>query len=900
MEFLLTAMTSNQIRSAFLDFFTSRGHTLVESSPVVPHNDPTLLFANAGMNQFKQVFIGMETRHYSRATSCQKCIRAGGKHNDLDNVGKTPRHHTFFEMLGNFSFGDYFKADAIAFAWELLTSVYALPKQHLWVSVFDQDDDAELLWKKFIPAHRIVRLGKKDNFWEMGDTGPCGPCSEIHLDLRSFFGSANPHSLTFDDSATLELWNLVFMQFNRRDDGSTEPLPKPCIDTGAGLERLASVLQGVHSNYESDLFAPLINAVEKLSGVPYTPLELFGPRPMTDAEIDAGMPHRVIADHIRAVAFALADGAVFSNEGRGYVLRRILRRAVRYGRRIGIQKPFLADLVHVLDNILGAHYTSLHERKNHIEMLITAEEERFAETLNKGLELFQHVVAHSDPSRKTLSGADAFKLHDTYGFPLDITQDMAREIGWLVDTAGFEQCLRAQRERAKAARNVAGPRLQKVYEQLYDDLGDTTFIGYTSLTARSLVTALLDENGARCTELPAGASGVVIVDHTPFYGESGGQAGDTGTLQLCGSASPPVPVLNVSRPTHNLFAHHIAPLPAPLRVGDTVLLAVEPSQREAIMRHHTATHLLHAALHSVVGKHATQTGSSVTPERLRFDFHHHTAISPVDIEKIETFVNQAIVRDLPVQIIETTIDDARKAGAMMLFDEKYGAHVRMVKISDISCELCGGTHAPSTGSLGAFLITSESAIAAGVRRIEALCGLAALREIQRQRALLRGVAQSLNVKDTDLPARIEKLHDEIKHLQKKLKDARSSGSGDIARKALQNAQKFNGAQLVIANIGEAEPSAVLAVGDQLKAKLPHYIIVLGAHHEGKCSISVHMSDDQVKAGLHAGKLVKALSPLIGGGGGGRPNSAQAGGSHPDKLDDALSAVPALLSSLFHL
>lgn len=891
-------MTSSQIRSTFLDFFTSRGHTLVESSPVVPHNDPTLLFANAGMNQFKQVFIGMDTRSYTRATSCQKCIRAGGKHNDLDNVGKTPRHHTFFEMLGNFSFGDYFKADAIAFAWELLTSVYGLPKQHLWVSVFEQDDEAEQLWKKFIPAHRIVRLGKKDNFWEMGDTGPCGPCTEIHLDLRSFFGGAKPDTLAFDDNATLELWNLVFMQFNRREDGSTDKLPKPSVDTGAGLERITSVLQGVHSNYESDLFAPLIAAVEQLSGVRYTPLEMFGPRPMTEAEIDAGMPHRVIADHIRAVAFALGDSAVFSNEGRGYVLRRILRRAVRYGRRLGIQKPFLADLVDVLDRQLGAQYPALRERKNHIEMLITGEEERFEETLNKGIELFEQVVARSDAARKTVCGADAFKLYDTYGFPLDITQDMAREIGWQVDIAGFEESLRAQRERAKAARTVAGPRLQKVHEQLYEELGDTVFTGYTSLSERTTVTALVDEQGARCTELPAGACGVVIVNQTPFYGESGGQVGDTGTLRLADASCAPAQVLNVTRPTHNLFAHHVGALPAPLRVGDAVLLEVDRAQREAIMRHHTATHLLHAALHTVVGKHATQTGSAVTPERLRFDFHHHTAIAPVDIEKIETLVNQTIVRDLPVQIVETTLDEARAAGAMMLFDEKYSARVRMVKVDGVSCELCGGTHAHSTGFIGAFLITSESAIAAGVRRIEAVCGLAALREIQRQRSLLRTAAQAMNVKDEDLPARIEKLHDEIKQLQKKLKDARSSGSGDVAGKALQSAQDFHGAKLVIANIGEAEPSALLAVGDQLKAKLAHYIIILGARHEGKCSISVQMSDDQVKAGRHAGKLVKELANIVGGGGGGRPNSAQAGGTQPEKLDAALAAVPSLLTTLF--
>ncbi|MCX7847720.1 MAG: alanine--tRNA ligase [bacterium] len=891
-------MTSADIRSAFLSFFTARGHTLVDSSPVVPHNDPTLLFANAGMNQFKHVFIGIESRPYSRATSCQKCIRAGGKHNDLDNVGKTPRHHTFFEMLGNFSFGDYFKADAISFAWELLTKTFALPPHHLWVTVFEDDDEAERLWAQFMPAHRIIRLGKKDNFWEMGDTGPCGPCSEIHLDLRSFFGGAKPDTLPFDDSSTLELWNLVFMQFHRREDGTLDKLPKPSVDTGAGLERLTSILQGVHSNYESDLFSPLIAAVERLSGISYTPLELFGPRPLSEAELDAGMPHRVIADHIRAVAFALADGAVFSNEGRGYVLRRILRRAVRYGRRLGIEKPFLADLVDVLERILGSHYPSLRERSPHIKSLITAEEVRFEETLGKGIELFHEVVARSDPARKVLAGEDAFRLYDTYGFPLDITQDMAREIGWQVDLAGFEECLRSQRQRAKAARAVTGPRLLKVYEDLFAELGDTTFTGYTSLTETAVVTALIDAEGTRTFELPAGSPGVLIVDRTPFYGEAGGQVGDTGALLLPSRNSTPATITHVTRPTHNLFAHHVEPLPFPLRVGDQVLLQVDQPRRQATMRHHTATHLLHAALHAIIGKHATQTGSAVSPERLRFDFHHHTALSPDELERIELFVNEQIVRDLPVTISETTLDQARSAGAIMLFDEKYGARVRMVTIPGVSCELCGGTHAPSTGFLGLFLITSESAIAAGVRRIEALCGLPALREVQRQRALLRRLAQSLNVKDEDLAPRVEKLQDDLRQLQKKLKEARSSNFADFATKALQRATTFHGATLIVANLGEAEPATILAVGDQLKARVPSHIIVLGSQHDDKCHIIAQFSDDQVKAGLHAGTLVKELAKIVGGGGGGRPHTAQAGGSHPEKLDQALNAVPTLLKSLF--
>lgn len=889
-------MTSAQIRSTFLNFFAQRGHTVVESSPVVPHNDPTLLFANAGMNQFKQVFIGIESRPYTRATSCQKCIRAGGKHNDLDNVGKTPRHHTFFEMLGNFSFGDYFKADAIAFAWELLTSVYALPKQHLWVTIFEEDDEAEDLWKRFVPARRIIRLGKKDNFWEMGDTGPCGPCSEIHLDLRSYFGGAKPDALAFDDAGTLELWNLVFMQFNRREDGTMDKLPKPSVDTGAGLERLASILQGVHSNYESDLFAPLIAKVEELSGVRYTPLEIFGPRPMTEAEIDAGMPHRVIADHIRAVAFALADGAVFSNEGRGYVLRRILRRAVRYGRRLGIQKPFLASLVDIVVAQLGSLYPALHERKQHIESLITAEEERFAETLAKGIELFHEVIARSDTRRKVLSGEDAFRLYDTYGFPLDITQDMAREIGWQVDTAAFEECLRVQRERAKAARVVTGPQLEKVYQELYAEFGDTTFTGYSSLSETARVIALVNADGARCDELRAGTTGVLIVDRTPCYGEAGGQVGDTATVRLDGSSAAPARIVNVTRPTHNLFAHHLDTLPFDLRRGDRVILEVDRARREATMRHHTATHLLHAALHAILGKHATQTGSAVSPDRLRFDFHHHAAVSPRELEQIETFVNEQIVRDLPVHISEMSLEEARQAGAIMLFGEKYGARVRVVTIPGVSCELCGGTHAPSTGFIGVFVITAESAIAAGVRRIEALCGLPAVREVQRQRALLRSVAQSLNVKDEDIAARIEKLQDDIKQLQKKLKEARASGSSDLVTKALQRASDFNGTKLVVANLGEVEPAALLAVGDQLKARLPSYIIVLGARHAGKCTLTVQLSEDQVKAGRHAGSLVKELAKIVGGGGGGRPQSAQAGGTQPEKLDEALAAVPTLLSS----
>ncbi|NLF38458.1 alanine--tRNA ligase [bacterium] len=884
-------MNSAQIRTQFLEYFARHGHTVVDSSPVVPRNDPTLLFANAGMNQFKNVFIGLDKRPYTRATSCQECIRAGGKHNDLDNVGKTPRHHTFFEMLGNFSFGDYFKEDAIAFAWELLTKVYGLSPDHLFATVYEEDDEAERLWKKHVAASRIVRLGKKDNFWEMGDVGPCGPCSEIHLHLGAFFGAVKPDQAAFDESECLELWNLVFMQFNRREDGSLDKLPKPSVDTGAGLERVTCALNGQYANYASDLFAPLIGCVVELSGVKYVPLTYPRLHPQTPEQIEAGMPHRVIADHIRAVSFALADGAVFSNEGRGYVLRRILRRAVRYGRRIGIQKPFLADLVDVLDKSLGHQYPALRERKNHVEMLITVEEERFEETLSKGIDLFRDLAARSDAARRQVSGADAFKLYDTYGFPIDITQDMAREMGWTVDEPGFQAALEEQRARAKAARNVAGVTLDKVYEDLYKELGDTTFVGYRSLEAPATIRAIINDNGERCTMLGPGSNGWLVFDQTPFYGESGGQEGDRGEFQISDSR---LQIGDVVRPAHNLFAHRVSVNKGTVAVGDKGTLVVDRASREATMRHHTATHLLHAALHKVLGKHATQAGSSVGPERLRFDFRHHTALSAEQKLQIERIVNEWICRDTPVSIVETTIEDAQKAGAMMLFDEKYGEHVRMIRIDDVSSELCGGTHSPTTGFIGPFCITGESAIAAGVRRIEALCGMPAVHEIQRQRALLHDAASILSASTDELAARIQKLIDENKQLTKKLKEARTGGAGNVVDATLKSAKQVNGATLIVANLGELETDELRAVSDQLRAKLTSYVIVLGAVSADKCTFIAQVSDDQVKAGRHAGNIVKEIARIAGGGGGGKPNSAQAGGKDPSKLDEALDAVEKLV------
>lgn len=885
-------MHANEIRNAFESFFVERGHTNEKSSPVVPLGDPTLLFTNAGMNQFKNVFIGAEKRPYSRATTCQKCIRAGGKHNDLENVGKTPRHHTFFEMLGNFSFGDYFKEDAIAFAWELITNVYDLPAKYLWISVFEEDDEAEKLWKKFVPQSQIIRLGKKDNFWEMGDTGPCGPCSEINIDLRPLFGSADSIA-AFDDDMCLELWNLVFMQYNRQEDGSVQPLPRPSVDTGAGLERLSSVLQNAHSNYETDLFTPLIEKVASLSGVKYTPLECYGNTPMTEKDIDAGMPHRVIADHIRALAFAIADGAVPSNEGRGYVLRRILRRAARYGRRIECEKPFLTELLDPLIHVMGDTYPQLNERKDHIASLICEEEERFSSTLSDGISRFVSLVKSLPDKTKEISGEDAFKLYDTYGFPLDITRDMAEERGLSVDEDGFNSELEKQRERAKAAQSGVSQVVEKVYEDVYVACGDSTFTGYTSLETDTLVSALITEKGDIVNTLSAEESGVMIVDATPFYGTSGGQEGDFGIWH---SSQGKGRIVRATRPVNQMVAHEIIIDEGTLSKGDIITLAVDADNRTATMRHHTATHLFHAALHAVIGTHATQAGSSVNGDRLRFDFHHTSALTIEEKQAIEEHVNALILKDIPVEVEETTLEDAKRSGAMMLFDEKYGDTVRMVRIGEYSCELCGGTHASHTGIIGMFLLVDESSVAAGIRRVEAVCGYAAYEYVRAERAALHSAAAELNCAAQDIPEKIQGLQKENKKLVKKLKNARSVDSAGVAQELKESAKDYNGATLIVGNAGECDAGQLLGIADQLRAGLSSYIIVLGAHTEEKCFFVAQASDDQVAAGIHAGNIVKEIAKITGGGGGGKPNSAQAGGKNPGKLDDALAAVEPLLNT----
>jgi len=904
-------MKSNEIRKIFLEFFEKNKHTFVESSPVVPQNDPTLLFANAGMNQFKNVFVGVDKRPYTRATSCQKCIRAGGKHNDLDNVGKTPRHHTFFEMLGNFSFGDYFKEEAIDFAWELLVKKLGIPKEHLWVSVFEEDDEAETLWKKYMPTARIVRLGKKDNFWEMGNTGPCGPCAEIHIDTRSFFGGCNPSDLSFDDELCLELWNLVFMQFNRHEDGSMEPLPNPSVDTGAGLERLAAVLQNKQSNYETDIFKNLLKKVEELSGVKYVP--------MTPEDTETGMPHRVIADHIRTLAFAISDGAVISNEGRGYVLKRILRRASRFGRRIGIEKPFLTKLLPVLIKDFSEFYPAIKERKDLIEELIKREEEKFAITLSTGIDLFNNIVGNetasntddvtqemteaidsfndiikkSDNKNKVISGADAFKLYDTYGFPLDITQDMAREINYEVDVAGFEKELEKQKERARGARKVAGPKLSKTYNEIYEKSGDSKFVGYSESKTESSIIALLDNDGEVCDSLAENDEGWMIVKETPFYGESGGQEGDTGTVSSKNAAAE---ITDVQRPVHNLFTHKIKIFKGIFKIDDNVNLELNKDYRTAVMRNHTATHLFHAALHNIVSSHATQAGSSVNNKRLRFDFNHHTALTHDEMEEIEKMVNFEIMKNSPVETLETTIEEAKKSGAMMLFDEKYGDTVRLVKIDDYSSELCGGTHVSRTGDIGGFIITNEYAVAAGIRRVEAVCGMEAINEIQSERKILKEASLITNVNPQKLSERIKSLFEENKKLTKQLKSAQSVNPNEFAEKVISAKKEVAGTNLIVANLGELKADDLRKIGDIIKSKLESYVVVFGAKAGEKCVFLSMVSDDQIKAGKHAGNIIREVAKIAGGGGGGKPNMAQAGGKDFNKIDEAIGIVEGIIAN----
>ena len=864
-------MKSAEVRQKFLQFFESKAHAIVASSPLVPGNDPTLLFTNSGMVQFKDVFLGQDRRPYVRATTAQRCVRAGGKHNDLENVGYTARHHTFFEMLGNFSFGDYFKKDAIQYAWDLLTGVYKLPPDRLWVTVYQTDDEAYDIWADVIkvPRERIVRIGDKpggqkyqsDNFWQMADTGPCGPCSEIFYDHGPGIEGGPPGSPEADGDRYIEIWNLVFMQFNRDDQGAMQPLPKPSVDTGMGLERIAAVLQGRHSNYEIDLFQDLIRAAARETGQK----ELKNPS------------LNVIADHIRACAFLVVDGVIPGNEGRGYVLRRIIRRAIRHGYKLGQHQPFFYRLVEDLDRAMGDAYPELREAKARVAEVLKQEEERFAETLENGMAVLESALASGE---KLLDGDTVFKLYDTYGFPVDLTADIGRERGVRIDMAGFEAAMEEQRNRARAASRFSAA------AGLEYSGGKTEFHGYDTLTLPARVVALYRE-GAQVQALKSGETGTVVLDRTPFYAEAGGQVGDRG--ELVGSAGT-FEVADTQKIQADVYGHEGTLKTGALKVGDEVEARVDMALRASTMRNHSVTHLMHKALREVLGAHVQQRGSLVDAEKTRFDFSHNKPVSEPEVREVEARVNAEIMQNTPTRAQVMPIDEAKKSGATMLFGEKYGDEVRVLDIGS-SREFCGGTHVARTGDIGVFKIYSEGGVAAGIRRVEATTGATALAMMNGQLQELHEVARELRAQPG--PGMIQKavrdLLEEKKGLEKELARARSKlalGQGqDLASQAVD----VKGAKVLAVTLDGADPKTLRDTMDSLKERLKSAAIVLGAVNDGKVSLIAGVTSD-LTAKLKAGDLVNFVAQQVGGKGGGRPDMAQAGGSEPAKLPHALESV----------
>jgi alanyl-tRNA synthetase len=865
----LKSMTTSEIRASFLEFFRKNGHTVLPSSSLVPHNDPTLLFTNAGMVQFKDVFLGKEVRDYARAATAQRCVRAGGKHNDLENVGYTARHHTFFEMLGNFSFGDYFKREAIHFAWNYITGTLEIPKDRLWVTVYTEDDEAERIWVEEIGVDptRCTRMGEKSNFWAMGDTGPCGPCSEIFYDHGAEIAGGPPGTPEEDGDRYVEIWNLVFMQYDRSSDGVLVPLPKPSVDTGMGLERVAAVMQGVHSNYDIDLFKALIRAAAELTGT----------QDLQAASL------RVIADHIRACTFLIIDGVVPSNEGRGYVLRRIIRRAIRHGYKLGQTQPFFHKLVPTLVQEMGSYYAELASGEARAAQVLAQEEIRFAETLETGMALLDAETAKLKSS--VIPGETVFKLYDTYGFPADLTADIARERGLTIDQAAFDVAMQAQRGRARAA--------SKFGADLRDTIklsGKTDFSGYDRMADDARVSTLIFD-GAVVESLRPGQEGQVVLDHTPFYAESGGQIGDTGLL-LGANARFTV------RDTQKIgasFAHVGVLEKGELRVGDAVNAQVDQERRKAIALNHSATHLLHAALRKILGKHVEQKGSLVAADRLRFDFSHTQALSADELRRVEDLVNSEIRENAPVQTRVMALDQAKAAGAMSLFGEKYDSDVRVLSIGDFSMELCGGTHVGRAGDIGLFKITGESGVAAGIRRVEALTGRGAyewvvhtdqvLRDIA---AMLRGSREDVDEKARELVERSRRLEKEVQQLKSKLA---SSHGGDLSA----SAKDIGGIKVLAAQIEGADVRSLRDALDRLKSKLGTSVIVLASVQDGKVVLVAGVSDDLV-ARMKAGEIVGLVAAKVGGRGGGRADFAQAGGTQPENLGVALAGVESLVRS----
>lgn len=878
-------LTANEIRSRFLRYFEERNHTLVASSPLIPHNDPTLLFINAGMNQFKDVFLGREKRDYVRASSAQKCVRAGGKHNDLENVGRTARHHTFFEMLGNFSFGDYFKEDAIRYAWEFLTVEMKLPVDKLWITVFQDDDEAFAIWRDQIglPEERVIRMDEKDNFWSMGDTGPCGPCSEIHIDQgESMSCGPNCGIGSCDCDRYLELWNLVFMQFDRSADGVLTPLPKPSIDTGMGLERIAAVVQGVQSNYDCDLLRGIIAYIEKLAGKKYG----------DDEEQDVSM--RVIADHSRATAFLIADGVLPSNEGRGYVLRRIMRRAARHAKMLGFTEPVLfRSTVFVLESMAEA-YPEMVQRTDYVAKVVKNEEERFIQTLDNGLRILTDEVAHLQRQKQTvLPGKIAFRLYDTFGFPLDLTADIVAAEGFTIDEAGFNSAMEEQRRMAREHWKGSGEEaISGIYQLLIEEGLRSEFTGYDQLTGNAEIVAIL-QDGQPVTQADQGSEVEIITAATPFYGESGGQTGDRGELT---TAAGKMVINNTKKPLPELTVHVGKIVSGRVAKGTNAELKVDEALRQATALNHTCTHILQKVLIETLGEHVQQAGSLVTPERLRFDFIHFSALTAEELAQIEAQVNRRIRNNLRVTTQQMSTDEAIAAGATALFGEKYGNAVRVVRVGDFSMELCGGTHTCASGDIGLFKIVQETGIAAGVRRIEATTGAKALELISQQEQTLDQLAALVKTERPQLETRLRKLLERQKELEREVESLQGKLNADQAGDLLNQASDIAGIQLVCGRADNLDGKALRELADQVRERMKSGVLILGSAHGGKAGLLVAVTKDLTKR-LQAGALIKQLAAMVGGGGGGRPDLAQAGGSKPELLSEALAAAPKLITEV---
>ena len=880
-------MKGNEIRSKFLEYFTANNHTVVDSSSLVPQDDPTLLFVNAGMVQFKRVFMGDEKRDYVRAVTSQKCVRAGGKHNDLENVGYTARHHTFFEMLGNFSFGDYFKEEAIRLAWNFLTVELGLPAEKMWVSVFTDDDEAFKMWEnvKDLPKGRIVRLGEKDNFWAMGDTGPCGPCSEIHIDQGIEAGCGSPDcAVGCDCDRYLELWNLVFMQFNRSEDGTMTPLPKPSIDTGMGLERVAAVLQGKFNNFDSDLFAPIIRVLEDVSGIKYS------------AAKDSDVAMRVIADHARATTFLVADGVLPSNEGRGYVLRRIMRRAVRYGKKIGLDKPFMDGVTKAVCEEMKGAYPQLVGTAALLEKVVTNEEERFRETLEHGLAQLDEKIDQLEQSdaHSEIDGDFIFKLYDTYGFPVDIVRDISLERGVSFDEAGFIAAMENQRAQSRASRKGDGVKLQdQGVKALVESGKKSDFRGYEELETGAVVEALLDTDGIALDTIVAGGRGKLFVNTTPFYAESGGQMGDSGTVTWttgCGK------IVGTSTAGNGLILHDVLVEEGTLELATEVHLVVDSAERCATASNHTSTHLLQAALIQVLGDHVKQSGSLVGPERLRFDFTHFSQVTQSELTAVEKIVNEQIRRNVTVTTELLTKDEAIGRGATALFGEKYTADVRVVSMEEFSMELCGGTHVAATGEIGLFVILSEGGIAAGIRRIEALTGRSALEYVQASLQSRAEVTTMLNCKNDEMVTKVENVLQSVKEGEKKIQQLANQLTSSGLDELLNNKITVAGVTLLATEVVLENSKSLRELGDKVRDNLESGVAVIGGVVAGKVALLAIVTKD-LTGKIKAGAIINQVAKIVGGKGGGRPDMAQAGGTMPDKLAEAIAAVPSIIEEL---